>query len=158
MNNSISWDEYFMFSACLASRRSKDPNTKVGSVIVNNENRIIATGYNGFPNGIKDELLPWSKNSELYEETKYAYVVHAEANCLLNSIKSSLEGCTMYVTLFPCSSCTKLIIQKGIKKIVYSKNCKNPESGDHKASVKMLELADVKMLEYKGCISTTLTL
>jgi dCMP deaminase len=147
-----------MFSACLASKRSKDPNTKVGAVIVNNENRIIATGYNGFPNGIKDELLPWTKDSELYEKTKYAYVVHAEANCLLNSVKSSLKGCIMYVTLFPCSSCTKLIIQKGIKKIVFSKNCKKPESGDHKASVKMLELAGVEMSEYKGCTSINLTL
>ena len=146
----INWEEYFMFSASLAAKRSKDPSTKVGAVIVNKDNRIIGSGYNGFPNGIDDSLLPWTKNSELYEETKYAYVVHAEANCLLNSIKSSLTDCTMYVTLFPCSSCTKLIIQKGIKKIVYSKDCKKPNSGDHKASVKMLKLANINIKKYEG--------
>lgn len=158
MNGSISWNEYFMFSAILASKRSKDPSTKVGAVVVNNEHRIVGTGYNGFPNGIDDSLLPWSKDSKLFEETKYAYVVHAESNCLTNSVKSNLKGCSLFVTLFPCSSCTKLIIQRGINYIIYLNECKDQTSGDHKASLRMLELAGIKLTKFNSDVELALVL
>lgn len=143
---SISWKEYFSKFAILTSQRSKDPVTKVGAVIVNKENRILGTGYNGFPNGIKDDELPWGKESKKYEETKYAYVVHAEANCLINALQADLRGCTIYITQFPCNECTKLIIQKGIKKIIYLKELKEEKKDDGKikASKKMLKLANIK--------------
>ena len=155
--NHISWQEYFMFSAVLTSKRSKDPSTQVGAVIVNEDNRIVGTGYNGFPNGISDKDLPWTKDSKLFEETKYAYVVHAETNCLLNSISLNLKECTMYVTLFPCSSCTKLIIQRGIKKIVFANYPKDIESSDNKASIKMLDLARINYKLYDS-INNSITL
>jgi len=151
-NDYISKNEFFMMSAILASKRSKDPSTKVGAIVVNNDNdRIIGSGYNGFPNGIKDSDLPWTKDSSKFEETKYAYVVHAEANCLVNANSNNLQGHTMYVTLFPCSSCTKLIIQKGIKKIVFLKlpNLKNKEKeSDFIASTRMLDLAKIVKEKY----------
>lgn len=112
----ISWNSYFMISAMIPAFRSKDPNTQVGACIIK-ENRIIATGYNGLTFGTKDEDIDWSKEGEL-EDTKYPYVCHAEANAILNC-KSELKGSTLYVTLFPCYECAKLIAQMRIKKVVY---------------------------------------
>ena len=116
--NYISWDAYFMGIALLSKERSKDPNTQVGACIVNNQNRIVSLGYNGLPNGCNDEMCPWDKREGSLEETKYAYVAHAELNAVLN-YHGSVEGCTLYVTLFPCNECAKAVIQAGIKDIVY---------------------------------------
>ena len=113
----ISWDEYFMGVAILSSKRSKDPSTQVGACIVNKDKKIVGIGYNGFPNGVDDDKFPWGKDGN-YVDTKYPYVVHAEPNAMLNAT-SSLHNCTIYVTLFPCCECAKLIIQSGIKEIVY---------------------------------------
>ena len=115
--NNISWDQYYMAIATLVRERSKDPVTKVGACIVK-DNKVISTGYNGFPIGISDYTYPWSKNSDKPTENKYFYVVHAELNAIL-SAKQSLDGCTLYVTKFPCNECAKAIIQSGIKKIIY---------------------------------------
>ncbi len=79
----ISWDEYFMGIAILSSYRSKDPNTRVGACIVNNNNRIMSMGYNGFPMGCSDDEFPWDRSGEEYD-TKYPYVCHAELNAILN--------------------------------------------------------------------------
>lgn len=113
----ISRDEYFMWIAVLSSQRSKDPSRQVGTCIVNQKNRIIGIGYNWFPMWCNDEDFPWGK-SDIFEESKLAYVCHAELNAILNS-KGNLEGCTLYSTLFPCNECTKAIIQSGITSIVY---------------------------------------
>lgn len=60
----ISWDEYFMGVALLASQRSKDPSTQVGACIVNDDNRIMSVGYNGFPRGCSDDEFPWSARAK----------------------------------------------------------------------------------------------
>ena len=99
--NYISWDEYFMGVALLAAERSKDPNTQVGACIVDDQNRILSTGYNGFPHGCSDDDFPWNRDSSL-GETKYPYVVHAELNAILNARGRSVAGTTLYVALFPC--------------------------------------------------------
>ena len=101
--NYISWDTYFMGVALLSSYRSKDPNTKVGACIVNQQKRIIGIGYNGFPYGCSDDEFPWERNGD-YLDCKYPYVVHAEPNAILNST-TSLENAILYVTLFPCNEC-----------------------------------------------------
>lgn len=137
----ISWDEYFMGIALLSAKRSKDPSTQVGACIVNQYNKIVGIGYNGFPIGCDDDKLPWGKSSDNASETKYPYVVHAEANAILNSTKD-LHGARIYVALFPCNECTKLLIQSGIREIVYlSDKYKDTESV--KASKKMLDMAGV---------------
>lgn len=110
--NYISWDEYFMGIALLASMRSKDPNTQVGACIVSPENIIISTGYNGLPNGCSDDEFPW-------DGQKYPYVVHAELNAILNAGGRVLRGARLYVALFPCNECAKAIIQSGISEILY---------------------------------------
>ncbi|MCP9260228.1 Deoxycytidylate deaminase [Dirofilaria immitis] len=107
----LSWEEYFMGVAHMAALRSKDPITQVGSVIVNQDKRIVGSGYNGMPTGCSDDILPWSKNSENFLENKSAYVCHAEMNAILNKIVGSVKGSTIYTVLFPCNECAKLIIQ-----------------------------------------------
>ena len=116
----IGWDEYFMEIAKLSARRSKDPNTQVGACIVSKDNRILSIGYNGAPNGFPDEYMPWEREGEnLY--TKYFYVCHAELNAILNyrGSKKDLEEAKIYVDLFPCNECAKVIIQSGIKEVIY---------------------------------------
>ncbi len=139
----ISWDEYFMGIALLSAHRSKDPNTRVGACIINEHNNIIGIGYNGFPKGCHDDVLPWSRKAEHPNDTKYPYVVHAEANAILNSTKN-LHGSKLYVALFPCNECAKLIIQSGIKEIVYLSD-KYKESHSTQASKRMLGLAGVAL-------------
>ncbi len=136
----ISWDQYFMGVAKLSALRSKDPDTQVGACIVNQDKRIVGIGYNGFPMGCADDSFPWSKDGEPVD-TKYPYVVHAEANAILNATQS-LKGATIYVTLFPCNECAKLIIQSGIKEIVFESN-KDRDKDTHKAALKMLDASGV---------------
>lgn len=137
----ISWDEYFMGIALLSAKRSKDPNTQVGACIVDNYNKILGIGYNGFPIGCSDDVLPWDKESEDVNKTKYPYVVHAEANAILNSTKD-LHGSRMYVDLFPCNECAKLIIQSGIKEILYITD-KYKDKDFVIASKRLLDMAGV---------------
>ncbi len=116
----LTWDEYFMGVAKLSAKRSKDPSTQVGACIVSNDNRILSIGYNGAPNGFDDKYFPWDRQGEALE-TKYLFVCHAEMNAILNfrGNKKDLEGAKIYVDLFPCNECAKLIIQSGIKKVIY---------------------------------------
>ena len=137
----ISWDEYFMGVSILSALRSKDPNTKVGACIVNKNKRIVGIGYNGFPVGCSDLEFPWDREGS-FLHTKYPFVVHAEANAILNST-TSLEGATIYVSLFPCHECSKLIIQSGIKEFVYLSDKYNGTESDQ-AAKKMLEAGGVK--------------
>lgn len=137
----ISWDEFFMGVADLASKRSKDPDTRCGACIVNPEtNRIISVGYNGLSKGLDDnginilnEYLPepflitqsdglsydyWKKPD------KYHFSVHAEENAILNcscSLKE-LKGCVIYVYsdkgYYPCDRCANDINQVGIVEVI----------------------------------------
>lgn len=140
----ISWDEYFMGLAHLSALRSKDPNTQVGACIVDNENKVVSIGYNGMPRGCKDENMPWERVGG-FLTTKYAYVVHAELNAILNSPRS-VKGCTLYVSLFPCNECAKAIIQSGIKKVIYESDKYNGTDGNI-ASKKMLNDAGIELIQ-----------
>ena len=142
----LSWDEYFMGVAFLSGMRSKDPSTQVGACIIDKEKKIIGMGYNGFPLGSSDDEMPWGKTGD-FLDTKYPYVVHAELNAILNSIKSLKES-TIYVTHFPCNECAKAIVQSGIKKVIYfSDKHKNLESTV--ASRTILKNADVEIVNLK---------
>ncbi len=141
--NYISWDEYFMGVATLSAHRSKDPNTQVGACIVNDRNRIVGIGYNWFPHGCSDDDFPWDRDW-WFCDTKYAHVVHAEANAILNSGGWDLNWCKIYVALFPCNECAKLIIQSGIKEIVYLSDKYSGTDADM-VSRRMLNAAGVKL-------------
>lgn len=149
----INWQEYFMILALASSLRSKDPRCQVGCCIVDpNTHKVLSLGYNGFPRGINDDEFPWSKSSEKYSEQKFAYVVHAELNAILNADKS-LNGAHMYVTSFPCNECCKAILQSGIEKIFYL-NKYDEGSQSIIASHKMLDAAKIKVaqIEYSNPI------
>ena len=142
----LSWDDYFMGVAILSSYRSKDPNTQVGACIVNDNNKIMSVGYNGFPIGCSDDEFPWDREGEAYD-TKYPYVCHAELNAILNNAGASLVGCRIYVALFPCNECAKAIIQAGIKTIVYDSD-KYDGTPSVIASKRMLDAAGVRYYRY----------
>lgn len=137
----ISWDEYFMGVAFLASMRSKDPSTQVGACIVDADNRILSTGYNGFPAGCPDDEFPWEREGE-YSKVKYPFVVHAELNAILNARGKNLTGSRIYVDLFPCNECAKAIIQAGIKEVVFLSD-KYEKTDSTIASKRMLTYAGV---------------
>lgn len=139
----LSWDEYFMGIAILSSYRSKDPNTQVGACIVNDKNKIMSVGYNGFPLGCSDDEFPWERDGNAYD-TKYPYVCHAELNAILNNAGASLEGCRVYVALFPCNECAKAIIQSGIKEVVYLSD-KYDKTPMNLASKRMFKAAGVRL-------------
>ena len=142
--NYISWDEYFMSIAKLSAMRSKDPSTQVGACIVSKDNRILSIGYNGAPNGFSDESFPWAREGENLD-TKYPYVCHAEMNAILNyrGSKKDLEKAKIYVDLFPCNECAKIIIQSGIKEVIYLSD-KYATSENNIASRRLLDECGVK--------------
>lgn len=154
-NNILSWDDYFMGLAHLSAMRSKDPSTQVGACIVNPEKRVVGIGYNGFPTGINDDEFPWETHDQ-YDLSKYAYVVHAELNAILNATQK-LEGCTIYVSLFPCNECAKAIIQSGIKRLVYEDD-KYANTPAVKASKKMLNAAGVKLIKQDHSVKVNVSI
>ena len=145
----LSWDEYFMAIAKLSSMRSKDPSTQVGACIVGHDNRILSIGYNGAPNGFDDKVFPWDREGDMLN-TKYAYVCHGEMNAILNyrGSRKDLENAKIYVDLLPCNECAKLIIQSGIKEVIYICD-KYKDTDGVKASKKMLDECGVKYTQLK---------
>jgi dCMP deaminase len=145
----LSWEDYFMAMAFLTAKRSKDPNTQVGACVVSRQKIILALGYNGFPRGCSDDALPWarSSSSSSWLHTKYPYVCHAEVNAILNKGSASLEHSTIYVALFPCNECAKLIIQAGIEEVVYLQDIYH-ETDACRASRILLQMSGVKLRQY----------
>lgn len=144
----LSWYDTFMYLAELVSLRSKDPVTKVGSCIVDRDHKIVGIGYNGFPRGCSDSDFPWCREGESPLDTKYPYVVHAEKNAIANTDRINLEGCKLFVTLFPCNECAKDIIQSGIREVYYFRN-KYPQSLPTVASWRMFNTAGVHCERYE---------
>jgi len=138
----LSWDEYFMGVALLSAMRSKDPNTQVGACIVNPKNKIVGVGYNGFPTGCSDDEFPWNREGDLLD-TKYPYICHAELNAVINKISADLYDCRLYVALFPCNECAKVIIQAGITEVIYLSD-KYAVTDAVKASRRMFQAAGVR--------------
>lgn len=148
----LSWDDYFMWMAFLTAKRSKDPNTQVGACIVLN-NRIVALGYNGFPNGCSDDCLPWSRQGSSHLHTKYPYVCHAELNAIMNRIFPEIRGASIYVDLFPCHECAKVIIQVGIREVVYLED-KYHDTDSCRASRIMFGMAGVKLRQHTPSLTS----
>ena len=143
------WDEYFMEIADLVKTRSTCLRRNVGAVIVR-ENHIISTGYNGPPSGIAHcedlggcyrEMLnvPSGQRHELCR------ALHAEQNAIIQAAKVgvSTENATIYITHQPCVICAKMIINSGIKKIVYA----NPYPDED--AMKMLGESKIELITFK---------
>jgi len=107
-----SWDEYFLDLAEQISRRSPDPSTKHGCVLVDEENRVISTGYNGPVSGLPHELINATRPE------KYDWFIHAEDNAVVFA-RCDLRGATAYVTGMPCAACFRRLLQVGVRRIVH---------------------------------------
>lgn len=115
--NRLDDDDFFMAIAYLASQRSKDPVTQVGACIVNERGVVVGVGHNQMPKDTDE--FPWSRDSTELKQKKYPYVCHAGLMAILNKNSMDVNGCTMYITLFPSSESAKVISQAGIKEVVY---------------------------------------
>lgn len=147
----ISWDEFFMNVALIAAKRSKDPCKQVGATIVSKDNRILSVGYNGAPNNFSDDEFPWGKGEKDNLKNKHLFVCHAELNAISNyrGNNRDMEGARIYVTLFPCNECAKLIVQNGIKEVIYLSD-EDHEKEIMKASRIVFEKTGVKIKQYNG--------
>ena len=146
--DNLTWDEYFMGIALLSAKRSKDPSTQVGACIVDPSNKVVSIGYNGMPRGVDDDQIPWGHGEGL--DSKYLYVCHAEFNAILNTRDgSALQGCRIYVTLFPCNECAKAIIQTGIREVIFLDD-KYHSNIDATASRRLFDMAGVTYRHYEG--------
>ena len=97
-NSRIDWASHHMLLALVTSRRSPDPSTQVGACIVDKKNRVVLSlGYNGPPRGLPTNRMPWNREAEKQEDTKYLYVMHAEANAILGSLGLTEEDLPYYV-------------------------------------------------------------
>lgn len=112
------WDrDYLDLAEYWAHKKSKDPSTKVGAIIVRPDRTIASMGYNGFPSGMEDSV-----ERLLNREEKYSRIIHAEINAILNS-REPLNGYTLYTVPFmACHRCAVLLIQAGIKRVVSYRN------------------------------------
>ena len=137
----------FLPDAEAARGRSKDRSTKVGAVVLDDDFNIRASGYNGLPRGCDDNV-----EARHERPTKYLWASHAEENCVANAarIGVSLKGCTLLVTsLFPCTTCSRLIIQSGIKRILAPRIVDNSRWDEQaKVAYEMLTEAGVEILYY----------
>ena len=145
--NHLSWDDYYMAVAIASSGRSKDPSTQVGAAVVSPDKKIVGIGYNGFPRGCRQDDFPWDREADSPLRTKYPFTVHAEMNSVLNAHTPDLPGCTIYTVLFPCSVCARVIIQTGIREVVYLSD-KHADQDDYKAARMLFEAVGVKCRRY----------
>lgn len=114
----MDWDEFFFNLNGEIAKKSKDPSTKVGAIIVGPNNEIRAIGFNGLPRKIKDNPV---EVPERYERPdKYLWTEHAERNAIYNAARTgtAIEGCRIYLEYYPCSNCCRGLIQSGINEIV----------------------------------------
>lgn len=160
----LDWNNYFINLAQFVSLKSKDTSTKVGCVIIGPEKQILATGFNGFPMGVEDDI---TKVPERYERpAKYDYTNHAERNCIDLSARHgiSLRGATAILnwTPIPCPNCTLGFIQAGIKRII---GPDRPFAGKgnwdsiNKVSLPMLKEAGIELIvvpDYQFIVPTDL--
>ena len=136
------WDQYFMGLAYYTSIRSHDSQTKVGCVIVNEDNNVVSMGYNGFPKGVDDAELPTIRPE------KYPFMVHAEENAVSNIITKSCNNLKVYLTHFPCHRCAKLLWQNGVKKwYIESGNLVNSTCDDDLKVYKLLGENGLQIIE-----------
>lgn len=134
-----------MRMAHVIAQRSKDPSTQVGAVIADQRNVVVGLGYNGFPRGIDNDKFPWERTGK-FVDTKYAYICHAEENAVYNA-NSSVRGCKVYASLFPCNECAKMLVQNGIVEIIYEED-KYPDQEIFIAAKRMFDAAGVQYRQY----------
>lgn len=146
MKYSQTWDKKFIDLVNHIANWSKDKSTKVGAVIVNDRNKILSVGYNGFPIGVNDNI-----DERHARPTKYKWTAHAEENAILSSaeIGVSLTNCKIYCNYLPCPRCCRAIIQSGIKEIIYQHETVNSQNTPDPISKEMLNEARIRVRQYE---------
>jgi dCMP deaminase len=141
------WDRYFLEICRVVAKRSKDPNTKLGALIVGPAHEIRSTGYNSLPRSISDTVP-----ERLQRPTKYLWIEHAERNAIYNAARmgTPLEGCTIYSELAPCMDCARAIVQAGIREVILDAERVRKYSSEHynphfKMTEELFREAGVKM-------------
>lgn len=142
------WHQRFLKQAYDVASWSKDKSTKVGAVIVDDNRAPRSYGFNGFPRKVNDNI----KNRH-ERPVKYKYTEHAERNALYHCARVGIptEGCTIYITHYPCSDCARGIIQSGIKRVVVAAenmtdDMKERWGDDFVISEKMFKEAKVEVI------------
>lgn len=145
----MNWDERWIGMASYVAEWSKDRSRKMGAVIVDDRNVVVAFGWNGFPRGVDDNVESRHQRPE-----KYNWTEHAERNALYNAAAcgSSTLNCRIYQTMYPCSPCARGLVQAGIKEIVTFEPDWNDETykDDFRTSKEMLEECGVVVRFMKG--------
>jgi dCMP deaminase len=144
----MKFPELFLQMAQLVSSKSKDRSTKVGAVIVGEDNEVLSVGYNGFPRGVNDDV-----ECRHERPTKYEFTEHAERNAIFNAARQGirLKGSTMFLNWepYPCPDCARAVIQSGITKVVGTQHTFAGKGQDWQArfehTKEMLEEAGVEI-------------
>ena len=127
------WDEYFLQIAETVAKKSKDPSSKMGCVIVDPKKRVVSLGYNGMLQGADE-----SKMTLTERPMKYYFAIHSEMNALIFA-HQDLTGCTIYNRVATCENCLKYCLQAGIKRFVYNELRVKSHSSDPKKSMTNVE-------------------
>lgn len=133
MTKQSDWDEYFMGIAEAVSKKSKDPSSKMGCVIVDNNKRVVSLGYNGMVQGANESKMTLEERP-----MKYYFAIHSEMNALIFA-HQDLTGCTVYNRVATCENCLKYCLQAGIKRFVYKELRVHSHSTDPKKSMTNIE-------------------
>lgn len=140
------WAKRFLELAQVVATWSKDPSTKVGAVIVDVNRRIVATGYNGLPQGVDDAVERYTNR-----DVKYPMIVHAETNAILHAGRR-LDDCCLVVMMHPCARCAGLIIQSGLRFVAFphpsydDRMQREPWKTEGAIALQMMQEADVEIL------------
>jgi len=160
----IDWDTMFMGMAAIASMRSKDPDTQNGALIVEPDTKIVkAVGYNGLPPLCSDDTFPWDRDSKDPYDSKYSYVIHAEANAF-NNRYGSVRGCHLYLYSSkgypPCAICAQTIAANRISEVIMAAQIKtNTDVYNWKPTMRIFQNAGIKLriIERSSFCFTTLS-
>lgn len=141
----MDWDEYLMGFAKHAATKSKD-STKVGAVLVDLDNTVLLTAYNGPPRGVDDTADRFERPA------KYLFASHSEANLIAFAARKGIQtnNCAVYVTHYPCAACARTLIQAGIKHVVYGPGTFQALEAEKDATTAMFWEAGVETSSYDG--------
>lgn len=133
MSKEREWDEYFMNIAEVVATKSKDPSSKMGCVIVDQNKRVVSMGYNGLLQGSDESKMTLSERP-----MKYYFAIHSEMNAVIFA-RRDLTGCTVYNRVATCENCLKYCLQAGIKRFVYRELRVHSHTTDPKHSMTNVE-------------------
>lgn len=139
----MNWDAYLMGFARHAALKSKD-STKVGAVLVGPEREVRLTAFNGPPRGVEDRA------ERRERPDKYLYASHAEANLVAFAAREGIrtKDCVVYITHYPCSSCSRTLIQAGVKKVVVGSGTTHMPTEEFAAASVMFAEAGVQVMGF----------